>query len=79
MEFMKAMIPHHAAAILMVKETQLKDPEVQKLAHDIITSQQEQIVFMKAKLVDLEKNSPNEKNISDYNIIFHLCLCICTA
>lgn len=37
-EFMKAMIPYHAAAILMVRQTQLNDPEVQKLAHDTITS-----------------------------------------
>lgn len=54
-QFLKSMIPHHAAAILMVRETALKDPEVQKLAHDIISSQGEQIDFMKAKIKELEK------------------------
>lgn len=54
-QFLKAMIPHHAAAILMVKESELRDPEVKKLANDIISSQSEQIDFMKAKIKELEK------------------------
>lgn len=54
-QFLKSMIPHHAAAILMVREAELKDPQVQKLARDIITSQQEQIDWMKAKIKELEK------------------------
>ncbi len=52
-QFLKSMIPHHAAAILMVKETELKDPELQQLAKDIISAQQEEINFMKAKLEQL--------------------------
>lgn len=56
-EFLKSMIPHHAAAILMVKEADLSDPEIQKLAKDIITSQQAEIDFMKAKIQEL-KNKP---------------------
>ena len=53
-QFLKSMIPHHAAAILMVKETKITDPEIQKLAQDIISSQQKEIDFMKSKLKELE-------------------------
>jgi hypothetical protein len=49
-QFLKSMIPHHAAAILMVNETELNDPELQKLAAEIISAQQKEIDFMKAKL-----------------------------
>ena len=34
--WMKAMIPHHSIAILTSKRANLKDPEVKKLANDII-------------------------------------------
>jgi uncharacterized protein (DUF305 family) len=54
-QFLRSMIPHHAAAILMVKETQMQDPEIQKLARDIISAQQSEIEFMKAKLRQMEK------------------------
>lgn len=54
-QFLKSMIPHHAAAILMVKETEINDPELKKLADDIISSQQKEIDFMKAKLKELKK------------------------
>ncbi len=53
-QFLKSMIPHHAAAVLMVKETKLQDTEIQKLADGIISSQQKEIDFMKAKLKQLE-------------------------
>lgn len=49
-QFLKSMIPHHAAAILMVKEAKITDPEIMKLANDIILSQQKEIDFMKGKL-----------------------------
>jgi len=48
-------IPHHAAAILMVKETEISDPEIKQLANDIISSQQKEIEFMKAKLKEMDK------------------------
>ncbi len=54
-QFVKSMIPHHAAAILMVKGAELEDPELQKLAEDIISAQQKEIDFMKAKLKQLEQ------------------------
>ncbi len=53
-QFLKSMIPHHAAAILMVKEAKITDPEIKKLADDIISSQQKEIDFMKAKIKDME-------------------------
>lgn len=56
-QFLKSMIPHHAAAILMVKETDLKDPELQKLANEIIVAQQKEIDFMKAKIKEIENDN----------------------
>ncbi len=54
-QFLKSMIPHHAAAVLMVKETELTDPELQKLAKEIIEAQEKEIAFMKAKLAEMSK------------------------
>ena len=54
-QFLKSMIPHHAAAILMVEQTPIEDPEIQELAKKIIVSQQAEIEQMKAKLKELEK------------------------
>lgn len=49
-QYMKAMIPHHSSAILNSKKANLKDPEVKKLAEQIIRSQEEEIAEMKAIL-----------------------------
>lgn len=49
-EFLKSMIPHHGAAILMCKQNSLQDPEIQKLCKNIMSTQQSEIDFMKAKL-----------------------------
>ncbi|HOY03947.1 MAG TPA: DUF305 domain-containing protein [Saprospiraceae bacterium] len=54
-QFLKSMIPHHAAALLMAKEADIQDPEIQELCRQIITSQQAEIDQMKAKLKELEK------------------------
>ena len=53
-QFLKSMIPHHAAAILMVKGAKISDPEVKKLADDIITAQQKEIEFMNTKLKEMD-------------------------
>lgn len=53
-QFLKSMIPHHAGAILMVEESKLEDPEVKKLAEEIISAQNREIEFMKAKIKQLE-------------------------
>lgn len=42
-QFLKSMIPHHAAAILMCQETKIKDPEINALCSKIISSQQQEI------------------------------------
>lgn len=49
-QFLKSMIPHHGAAILMCKETSLTDPEVKELCRKIVINQQSEIDQMKAKL-----------------------------
>lgn len=49
-EFLKSMIPHHAAAILMCKKAPVEDPELKKLCQAIISNQQSEIDFMKSKL-----------------------------
>ena len=54
-QFLKSMIPHHAAAILMGKEASVTDPEIKELIKNIITSQQAEIEQMKAKLKELDK------------------------
>lgn len=54
-QFLKSMIPHHAAAILMVEKASLTDPEIQKLAQDILAAQQTEIAQMKAKIEELER------------------------
>lgn len=54
-QFLKSMIPHHAAALLMGKEASVTDPEIKELIQNIITSQQAEIDLMKAKLKELEK------------------------
>lgn len=54
-QFLKSMIPHHAAAVLMVEKASLTDPEIKELAKNIITSQQQEIQQMKDKLKELEK------------------------
>jgi uncharacterized protein (DUF305 family) len=53
-QFLKGMIPHHAAAILMSEQSKSQDPEIRKLQQEIISSQQEEIRVMKAKLDSLK-------------------------
>lgn len=55
--WMKAMIPHHSIAILTSERADIKDPEVKKLANDIIEAQRKEIEQMKLMIKRLE----NEK------------------
>lgn len=41
--FIRSMIPHHSSAILVSEEARISDPELKKLAEEIIQSQQEEI------------------------------------
>lgn len=49
-QFLKSMIPHHAAALLMCRQASLQDPEIQDLCRRILRSQQAEIDEMKAAL-----------------------------
>jgi len=53
-KWMKAMIPHHSIAILTSNRANLKDPEVKKLAEDIIKAQKTEIAEMKKMIKRLE-------------------------
>lgn len=55
--WMKAMIPHHSIAILTSKRANIKDPEVKKLADDIIKAQQKEIEEMKAMIKRMENET----------------------
>ena len=55
--WMKAMIPHHSIAILTSERADSKDPEVKKLAADIIKAQRKEIEEMKVMIRRLK----NEK------------------
>ncbi|WP_199223357.1 DUF305 domain-containing protein [Brumimicrobium oceani] len=53
--WMRAMIPHHSIAILTSENAEISDPEVKKLAQDIIKAQEKEIKEMKAMIERLEK------------------------
>jgi len=49
-QFLKSMIPHHAGAILMCEQADIKDPKIKKLCEAIRASQQQEIEQMRAWL-----------------------------
>jgi hypothetical protein len=53
--WMKAMIPHHSIAIMVSKRADIKDPEVRKLADDIIEAQEREIKQMQQMLTRLKR------------------------
>lgn len=53
-QFLRSMIPHHAGAILMCEQAPLEDSEIKELCANIITGQQSEIDWMKAKLESLK-------------------------
>lgn len=57
MLWLKAMIPHHSIAILTSERADIQDPQVKKLAEDIIEAQKKEIDAVKAMIKRLD----NEK------------------
>ena len=53
-EFVKGMIPHHAAAVLMSEKAKLTDPELIELQKSILETQAKEIELMKRKLKEFE-------------------------
>jgi uncharacterized protein (DUF305 family) len=53
--WMKAMLPHHAIAILTSAHAHITDPRVRQLADGIIQTQREEIAAMKVRLADLQR------------------------
>jgi uncharacterized protein (DUF305 family) len=53
-QFLRSMIPHHAGAILMCEQSQIKDPEIKKLCEAIRSGQEQEIREMKAGLAQLQ-------------------------
>ena len=53
-QFVKGMIPHHAAAVLMSEKAKLTDPELIELQKNILETQTKEIEFMKRKLKEFE-------------------------
>jgi heme/copper-type cytochrome/quinol oxidase subunit 4 len=54
--YLKAMIPHHSIAILTSKRADIKDPEVRKLADEIIKAQEMEIAEMKEYIKRLQSD-----------------------
>lgn len=54
-QFVKGMIPHHAAALLMSEKAKLTDPDLIKLKKNILETQADEIELMKRKLKEMEK------------------------
>ncbi len=56
LEFMRAMIPQHSAAILVAERAHLRDPRVRELARRIATGDTQEIAEMKRLIAELEKS-----------------------
>ena len=60
-DFVRLMLPHHQGAIDMAKAQLMygKDPQMRRLAQEIITDQQSEIELMRLWLKQHEANSLN--------------------
>ncbi len=54
-QFLRSMIPHHAGAILMCRESPIQDPQIRDLCGRILANQQSEIDEMKAMLERLNR------------------------
>ncbi len=59
-DFVRGMIPHHRGAVAMAKVAleHSKNPEIRKLAEDIVRSQDAEIAFMEKFLKEKETGKP---------------------
>ena len=55
--YMRAMIPHHSIAIMTSERAQIRDPRVQKLAHEIIAAQRREIAEMRYLIADVSSGN----------------------
>ena len=51
-QFLRAMIPHHSAAVQMCEKSSLTDPRVRRLCEQIVASQEREITLMKTLLAE---------------------------
>ena len=56
--YMKAMIPHHSIAVMTSERANIRDPEVRRLADEIIEAQVREIAEMKRMLARREAEPP---------------------
>ena len=56
--YMKAMIPHHSIAVMTSERATIRDPEVRRLADEIIEAQVREIAEMKRMIARLEAEPP---------------------
>lgn len=54
-DFVKGMIPHHGAAVLMSEKAHLTDPELIQLQKNILETQAQEIEFMNRKLKEIQE------------------------
>lgn len=52
-QLLKAMVPHHAAAVLMCQEATITDEQVKELCGNIIASHQAEVRWMEQKIESL--------------------------
>jgi hypothetical protein len=53
-QFLKSMIPHHAGAILMCEQADIKELKVKQLCGGIISAQKGEIAQMRALIVEIQ-------------------------
>lgn len=52
-QFLRSMIPHHSGAILMCRQAQITNPEIQALCERIIETQKQEIAEMEQLLKEI--------------------------
>ena len=58
--YMRAMIPHHSIAVMTSERAHIRDPQVRRLADEIIAAQLREIEEMEAHIARLEASPPTD-------------------